>query len=97
MDVLSFPLKLTSKGEFVKVETTSDDYKAQQIKAFMSTHKEERKVFPAFGITDPTFEGLGSFEIIDAISQFYGVSLAIEEVEVIKEQGALETIEVKFT
>ena len=71
--------------------------KAQQIKAFMSTHKEERKVFPAFGITDPTFEGLGSFEIIDAISQFYGVSLAIEEVEVIKGQGALETIEVKFT
>lgn len=97
MDVLSFPLKLTDRGEFVKVKTTSDEYKAQQIKAFMSTHIEERKVFPAFGITDPTFEGLGSFEIIDSIAQFYGTSLSIEAVEVIQEQGALETIEVKFT
>ena len=49
MDVLSFPLKFSNRGEFIKVSDTSDDYKAQQKRAFVSTHKEERKVFPLFG------------------------------------------------
>mgnify|MGYP003949217789 CR=1 FL=1 len=96
MDVLSFPLKFNNRGEFIKVSDTSEDYKAQQIKAFISTHKGERRVFPTFGISDPTFEDFQPLEMIDAIGQFYGSTLSIANVQVIKTQGAIETIEVNF-
>ena len=97
MDVLSVPLKIDSEGKFVKVSVGSDEYKAQQLRAFVSTHKNERKVFPAFGMSDPTFDDFVPLELIDSIAQFYGTSLPLSEVEIVKKQGALETIEINFT
>ena len=97
MDVLSFPLKFSNRGEFIKVSDTSDDYKAQQIRAFVSTHKTERKVFPMFGITDPTFDDFVPLELMDSISQFYGTTLGLSDVEIIKHQGAIDTIEINFS
>ena len=96
MDVLSFPLKFSTKGEFIKVSDTSEEYKAQQLRAFVSTHKDERPVFPMFGITDPTFRDFTPLELIDSIGHFYGTSLTVSEVQVIKTQGAIDTIEVNF-
>ena len=97
MDVLSFPLTFSSRGEFIKVSDTSDAYKAQQIRAFVSTHKEERKVFPMFGVTDPTFDDFVPLELIDSISQFYGTTLDLSDVEIVKTQGAINTIEINFS
>ena len=97
MDVLSFPLKFSNRGEFIKVSDTSDAYKAQQIRAFVSTHKEERKVFPMFGVTDPTFDDFVPLELIDSIAQFYGSTLNLSDVEIVKNQGAINTIEINFS
>ena len=97
MDVLSFPLKFSNRGEFIKVSDTSDEYKAQQIRAFVSTHKEERKVFPMFGVTDPTFDDFVPLELIDSIAQFYGSTLDLSDVEIVKNQGAINSIEINFS
>jgi len=97
MDVLSFPLKFSNRGEFIRVSDTSDEYKAQQIRAFVSTHKEERKVFPMFGVTDPTFDDFVPLELIDSILQFYGTTLGLSDVEIVKNQGAINTIEINFS
>ena len=97
MDVLSFPLKFSSTVEFIRVSTTSDEYKAQQIRAFVSTHKSERKVFPMFGVTDPTFDDFVPLEMIDSMAQFYGGTLGLSDVEIVKTQGAIDTIEINFS
>ncbi len=96
MDVLSFPLKINNRGEFFKVSDTSDEYKAEQIKAFISTHVGERPLFPSFGVTDPTFDRFHPLEMIDAMGHFYGATLGITDIRVIKTQGAVDTIEVNF-
>jgi hypothetical protein len=97
MDVLSVPLRFNNRGEFVKVSDTSDEYKAEQIRAFVLTRLNERKVFPTFGITDPAFNEFSPMELIDSISQFYGSTIAIDNVEVLKTQGAVDTIQVVFS
>ena len=97
MDVLSVPLRFNNRGEFVKVSDTSDEYKAEQIRAFVLTRLEERKVFPAFGITDPAFDDFNPMELIDSISQFYGETIAIDDIQVLKTQGAVDTIQVNFS
>ena len=56
MKILSVPLRFTNDGGFLKIDSTSDEYKAQQVRAMVSTHQGERKLFPSFGITDPTFD-----------------------------------------
>ena len=97
MDVLSVPLRLKSNGEFFKVSDTSNAYKAEQIKAFMSTHKQERKVFPSFGIVDPTFDGLNASDILGEFIQFYGDEINLVKVDMVREKGALDKIDVKFS
>ena len=97
MDVLSIPLRFTNAGDFIKVEDTSNAYKAEQIQAFMSTHKNERKLFPTFGVNDPTFGEFDPAELLGEFIQFYGDSIQLENVDVIRQQGALDTIEVNFT
>ena len=88
MDVLSMPLRLKSNGEFFKVSDTSNAYKAEQIKAFMSTHKQERKVFPSFGIVDPTFDGLNASDILGEFIQFYGTEIDLVGVNMVRQRGA---------
>ena len=96
MDVLSIPLGFSNTGEFLKVDDASNEYKAEQIKAFMSTHKGERPLFPSFGMDDPTFDEFNGSELIEEFAQFYGTSILIEDVDVIQKQGAVDTIEVNF-
>lgn len=97
MDVLSIPLRFTNTGDFVKVDDSSNSYKAEQIHAFMSTHKNERKLFPTFGVDDPTFGEFDPAQLLGEFIQFYGDTIRLENVDVIKQRGALDTIEVNFT
>ena len=97
MDVLPMPLRFKGNGDFMKVSDTSNEYKAEQIKAFMSTHKQERKVFPSFGIVDPTFDGLNASDILGEFIQFYGTEIDLVGVDMVRQRGALDKIEVKFS
>ncbi len=97
MEVLSFPLKFSSEGDFMKVDDTSDLYKAEQVRAFISTHKGERALFPSFGIDDPTFDdGFSGNALVSEFSQFYDTSVVINHIDIIKKHGAINNIEVNF-
>ena len=96
MDILSIPLGFSKNGEFLKVSDTSEEYKAEQIKAFVSTHKGEHPLFPSFGTDDPTFDDFTGAELIEEFAQFYGTSIVVSDIEIIKRRGAVDTIEVNF-
>ena len=36
-------------------------------------------------------------ELLDSISQFYGTTLGLSDVEIVKTQGAIDTIEINFS
>lgn len=96
MDVLSIPLRFRNNGEFVKVSDTSNEYKAQQIRAMVSTHKGEHRLFPTFGTDDPTFNEFSPESMIEEFAQFYGTSIQVENVDIINQGGAISTVEIKF-
>jgi|TARA_R110000824_G_C15119270_1_gene667894 hypothetical protein len=96
MDVLSIPLGFSGNGDFIKVSDTSNEYKAEQIKAFVSTHKGERPLFPTFGTDDPTFGDFNGSELIEEFAQFYGTTIVVSNIDVIKRRGAVDSIEVNF-
>ena len=57
MKILSFPFSFnpSQSTQFNTYEAGEDDYKAQQVEAFMRTHKTVRPIFKDFGVEDPTF------------------------------------------
>ena len=63
----------------------------------MSTHKNERKLFPTFGVDDPSFGEFDPASLLGEFIQFYGTSIKLQNVDVIKQRGALDTIEVNFS
>lgn len=96
MEVLSFPLKFSAEGDFMRVDDTSDVYKAEQVRAFVSTHKGERPLFPSFGTDDPTFDDFTGNSLVNEFIQFYGSSVVINHIDIIKKHGAIKNIEVNF-
>ena len=48
-------------------------------------------------MTDPTFDEFVPLELIDSMMQFYGSTLGLSDVEVVKNQGAIDTIEINFS
>ena len=96
MEVLSFPLKFSAEGDFIRVDDTSDTYKAEQVRAFVSTHKGERALFPSFGTDDPTFDDFTGSTLVSEFVNFYDTSVVIDHIDVIKKQGAVSNIEVNF-
>lgn len=97
--VLSYPFSVdTLNSRASVVYSTSDVYKAQQIKAFMRTDTGERRIFPTFGITDPTFDDFNSGAFFDSFSNFYDSSdINLEEIEVVEEGGAVVDVIVEFS
>ncbi len=96
MEVLSVPLSLNSSGEFKHVDTASDEYKAEQVQVFVLTNKGERPMFPTFGVTDPSFDNMAEEDILEEFSTFYGSSVLLDRVNIIKRAGAINRIEVNF-
>ena len=104
MRVLSFPFRF-NEGQptsFVTTEYESNEYKAQQIEAFMKTHREERPIYADFGINDPTFtsaKAISRFDDTSFISEFatfYG-NIILDRVTIVASEGALSKIEIEFT
>lgn len=97
--VLSYPFSLdTLNGRAAVVYSSSDVYKAQQIKSFMRTDTGERRMFPTFGITDPTFDAFDSGTFYDSFSSFYDSGdINLEEIEVVEEGGVVVNVRVDFS
>ena len=97
--VLSYPFSIdTSNGRAAVVYSSTDVYKAQQIKSFMRTDTSERRMFPTFGITDPTFDDFNSGTFYDSFSNFYDSGdIKLEEIEVVEEGGAVVDVIVDFS
>ena len=80
-----------------EIYSDTDAYKAEQINAFLRTEKDERALFPAFGITDPVFHRFDSGEFIDSFLEFYKPSeIAIEGVSITEEGGSVTNVAVTF-
>ena len=101
--VLSYPFRFDINNQkLATVSSESDTYKAQQINAFIRTEKNERALFPTYGIVDPVFKGFDAAEFIESFTDFYKASeICIKEVEVTNANGfsrdkAFQNVAVKF-
>ena len=101
--VLSYPFRFDIKNQkLATVSDESDSYKAQQINAFIKTEKNERALFPTYGITDPVFKGFDAAEFIESFTDFYKTTeICIKEVEVTNNAGftrdaAAQNVAVQF-
>ena len=95
MEVLSVPFRLHVPGSFKKTEYGSDQYKAEQIAAFIRTHSGERLIYKDFGIDDPTFDDFDEADFASAFSDFYP-DIVIATIEVEEEKGAISNIRIEF-
>lgn len=101
--VLSHPFRFNpgAPNSFATVDDDSDRYKADQIQAFMRTHRGERPVLQDFGVDDPTF-GSGvtvpSFDDTTFASEFatFYDNIILTNVTVIGREGALSEIQIEF-
>jgi hypothetical protein len=96
--VLSYPFRVDyNNARLGTVNADTDTYKAEQINAFIKTEKQERPLFPSFGIEDPVFKGFDIAEFVDSFLEFYkSQHIAIEEVEVSQKNGVLQDVAVRF-
>lgn len=97
--VLAYPFSIDSNNNRANVVFSSTDtYKAQQIKAFLRTMSEERPMFPSFGIDEPTFYTFDTGVFYDAFVDFYAPDLIkINQIKLNEVDGALASVVVEFT
>ncbi len=103
MKILSFPFRFnpSQPSSFSVYEQGGDDYKAQQIEAFMRTSKGEHPIFKDFGINDPTFGGsrAAGFDDTTFVSEFatFYDDIVLTKVNLVSSEGALQKIQIEFT
>lgn len=103
MRVFSYPFRFNpgQPDSFATYDYESNEYKAQQIEAFMKTLEGVRPIYQDFGIEDPAFTGskaLANFDDTTFISEFatfYG-NIVLEQVTIISSEGALSGIDIEF-
>ena len=94
--VLSYPFRIDPINQrFATVNSSTDTYKAEQVKSFLRTEKGERVMFPTFGISDPVFHKFNAGEFLETFGEYYS-DIPIEEVEIVETSGRLTDIMVKF-
>jgi len=97
--VLSYPFRVDyNNQEFGKVNADTDTYKAEQITAFLRTEKNERILFPAFGIVDPVFHKFDSADFLDSFLEFYPSNkIQITGIDITEDSGKASNVAVNFT
>lgn len=94
--VLSYPFSI-GFNRFNTVLQDSDAYKAQQIKGFLRTSKNERPMVPDFGVDEPTFHEFDSGEFFDSFLNFYSSStLEITEIKILEIAGVVSDVQIGF-
>lgn len=97
MKVLAFPFRFdpSAPGKFVTVEQDGDEYRAQQIAAFVQTTRGERPIYQDFGTDDPTFRDFDDSAFAADFATFYP-DVPINSIEITRERGAIVDIVVEF-
>jgi hypothetical protein len=96
MDVLSIPFRFQGlTGRFKKTEYNSEEYKAQQITAFVKTHLGERPIYQDFGIEDPTFDDFDEGTFGSEFASFYD-NIELMDIVVIEKAGAVDQVDITF-
>ena len=104
MRVLSFPFRFNpgQPSTFATYEFDSNEYKAQQVEAFMRTQRKHRPIFADFGINDPTFasgkiaDSFNDTTFVSEFATFYG-NIVLNKVNVTSGRGVLTAIEIEFS
>lgn len=104
MKILSHPFRFNpaEPTTFAKQEYGDDDYKAQQIEAFIRTNQGKRPIYQDFGTQDPAFNAGGvstGYEdtlFVSDFSTFYD-NIVIDKVNLVGSEGALSKIQIEFS
>jgi hypothetical protein len=93
--IVSHPFRLAANGSIATVEQDSEGGDAEQLAVLALTKLGERAVVPAFGITDPTFEGFAVSEFVAGVAAF-GPPVRLADVAVSAVDDSTERVEVHF-
>jgi hypothetical protein len=95
---LSYPFRVDhANRRFGTVSSATDTYKAEQIQSFIRTHKNERLMFPSFGIVDPTFDKFDVSRFSEGFNNFYKTSdIKITRISTSSFQGAVTDVLIDF-
>lgn len=96
--VLSYPFHIDTVNRRANVVySDTDTYKAQQVKAFLRTHREERSIMPQFGIEEPTFHVFDTGAFFDDFNKFYSAKdIKIEQITLSEVSGAVKDVTIEF-
>src|SRR5688572_15440273 len=95
MDLISYPFRLTTNGS-VATSEDGEDYYAEELAMLIKTHPGERDQAPDYGINDPTFDKLGTVELLDKVNLF-GPPVKILDVENKFIAEGVMSVKVEFT
>lgn len=93
--ILSHPFRVLTNGQVATVEQDTEAADAEQIAALALTVRGERELVPAFGLTDPTLNGIVAAELVAGIGRF-GPPVRIESVTTTTVDELTELVEVRF-
>jgi hypothetical protein len=95
---LSYPFRIDhSNKRCGVVDTSTDTYKAEQVQAFLRTYKDERLMFPDFGIEDPVFNRFDVSQFLESFSDFYSSDqIQISSISTAKAEGVVTDVLIEF-
>lgn len=94
--LLSHPFLIKSNGTAKTVTAGSTAANAEAIAVLAQTIRGERPMAPAFGITDPTFQGLDAGEIQAGLSAFGPDGVIIASVKSEPRTDTTTTVTIAF-
>ena len=95
MQILSHPFRLASNGTVATVEQDSDQGRAEQLAVLCLTRIGERDLAHGFGITDPTFNGVDTAEIVAGLAE-YGPPIELRDLQASYEDDSTQLVQIDF-
>lgn len=94
-ELLAYPFRITPGLRVDTVDGTTDEAVGQQLHVLILTSPGERPLVPAFGIPDPTFQGLKA-EDIRAGVELFGPPVTIVDVVASDVRQGFQQAEVRY-
>lgn len=96
MDLISHPFRLELNGDVATVAEDSDEANAEGIAVLVLTRTGERDLVPAFGVPDPTFNGLTLADVNVGLID-YGPPVEVTDYSTAYPDDRTQRVELVFT
>ncbi|WP_053207956.1 hypothetical protein [Jiangella muralis] len=81
MGILSHPFRIADTGAVVTVDEGTTAAAAEAVAVLALTRLGERRMVPAFGVSDPAFDGYDAGELSAGLSQWGPDGVTVESVD----------------